>query len=78
MRTRVRSAAPCAAGQRRCRAITRQKDPAQTLAPVPANNSFAYTLITPQVSVSYVPDVFGLNKRSVEAAAANEQAAATR
>ncbi len=55
--------------------ITRQKDPAQTLAPVPANNSSLYTLITPQVSVSYVPDVFGLNKRSVEAAAANEQAA---
>ncbi|MFL6736301.1 MAG: efflux transporter outer membrane subunit [Sphingomonas sp.] len=55
-------------------AITRQKDPGETLAPVPANNAFLYTLITPQVSVSYVPDVFGLNKRTVEAAAANEQA----
>ncbi len=54
--------------------ITREKDPSATLAPVPANNSFAYTLITPQLSVSYVPDVFGLNKRTVEAAAANEQA----
>jgi NodT family efflux transporter outer membrane factor (OMF) lipoprotein len=54
--------------------ITRQKDPSATLAPVPANNSFAYTLITPQLSVSYVPDVFGLNKRTVEAAAAQEQA----
>ncbi len=54
--------------------ITRVKDPGETLAPVPANNAFLYTLITPQVSVSYVPDVFGLNKRTVEAAAANEQA----
>lgn len=54
--------------------ITRQKDPSNTLAPVPANNASLYSLITPQVSVSYVPDVFGLNKRSVEAAAANEQA----
>ena len=54
--------------------ITRQKDPSATLAPVPANNSFAYTLITPQLSVSYVPDVFGLNKRTVESAAAQEQA----
>jgi NodT family efflux transporter outer membrane factor (OMF) lipoprotein len=54
--------------------VTREKDPSATLAPVPANNSFAYTLITPQLSVSYVPDVFGLNRRTVEAAAAEEQA----
>ena len=54
--------------------ITRQKDPGETLAPVPANNAFLYSLITPQLSVSYVPDVFGLNKRTVEAAAAEEQA----
>jgi NodT family efflux transporter outer membrane factor (OMF) lipoprotein len=54
--------------------ITRQKDPSATLAPVPANNSSSYSLITPQLSVSYVPDVFGLNKRTVEAAAAQEQA----
>jgi len=54
--------------------ITRERDPSATLAPVPANNSFAYTLVTPQLSVSYVPDVFGLNKRTVEATAAQEQA----
>jgi NodT family efflux transporter outer membrane factor (OMF) lipoprotein len=54
--------------------VTRQKDPSATLAPVPANNSSSYTLITPQLSISYVPDVFGLNKRNVEAAAAQEQA----
>jgi NodT family efflux transporter outer membrane factor (OMF) lipoprotein len=54
--------------------ITREKDPSATLAPVPANNSFAYTLVTPQLSVSYVPDVFGLNRRTVESLAAQEQA----
>jgi NodT family efflux transporter outer membrane factor (OMF) lipoprotein len=54
--------------------ITREKDPSATLAPVPANNSFAYTLVTPSVSVSYTPDVFGLNKRTVEGLAAQEQA----
>ena len=54
--------------------ITRVKDPSGTLAPVPSNNSFLYTLITPQLSVSYTPDVFGLNKRTVESLAAQEQA----
>jgi NodT family efflux transporter outer membrane factor (OMF) lipoprotein len=54
--------------------ITRQKDPSETLAPVPSNNAFLYTLITPQLSVSYTPDVFGLNKRTVESLAAQEQA----
>ena len=54
--------------------VTRQKDPSATLAPVPANNASSYTLITPQLSVSYVPDVFGLNKRTVEAAGAQEEA----
>lgn len=53
---------------------TREKDPSATLAPVPANNSFAYSLITPTVSVSYTPDVFGLNKRTVEGLTAQEQA----
>lgn len=54
--------------------ITRQRDPSASLAPVPSNNAFLYTLATPQLSVSYVPDVFGLYKRTVEAAAAQEQA----
>jgi NodT family efflux transporter outer membrane factor (OMF) lipoprotein len=54
--------------------ITRQRDPSGALAPVPSNNAFLYTLVTPQLSVSYVPDVFGLNRRTVEAAAAQEQA----
>jgi NodT family efflux transporter outer membrane factor (OMF) lipoprotein len=54
--------------------ITRERDPSGALAPVPSNNAFLYTLVTPQLSVSYMPDVFGLNRRSVEAAAAQEQA----
>lgn len=54
--------------------VTRQRDPSGALAPVPSNNAFLYTLATPQLSVSYVPDVFGLNRRTVEAAAAQEQA----
>ncbi|MEA2998395.1 MAG: hypothetical protein QOK17_228 [Sphingomonadales bacterium] len=54
--------------------ITRQRDPSEALAPVPSNNAFLYTLATPQLSVSYMPDVFGLNRRTVEAAAAQEEA----
>jgi NodT family efflux transporter outer membrane factor (OMF) lipoprotein len=54
--------------------ISRIKDPSATLAPVPANNASSYSLITPSVSVSYTPDVFGLNKRTVEGLAAQERA----
>lgn len=35
----------------------------------------SYTLYTPQVSVSYFPDVFGLNKRTVESLKAQEEQA---
>jgi NodT family efflux transporter outer membrane factor (OMF) lipoprotein len=42
------------------------------LAPVPNANVFTYNLFTPQVSVSYVPDVFGLNRRTVESLKAQE------
>src|SRR5262249_31104427 len=38
--------------------VTRQRDPSAALAPVPSNDAFLYTLATPQLSVSYVPDVF--------------------
>ena len=43
----------------------------------PATNTSAlnYSLYTPQVSVSYVPDVFGLNRRTVESLQAQEQQA---
>ncbi len=52
---------------------SRQQDPPGALAPVPSNNAFLYNLFTPQVSVSYVPDVFGLNRRTVESLQAQEQ-----
>ncbi len=44
---------------------SRQRESGQ-LAPTPNANVFLFNLFTPQVSVSYVPDVFGLNRRTVE------------
>lgn len=52
----------------------RQKQ-AGSLAPTPANNAMQYSLFTPQLSVSYVPDVFGLNRRTVESLQAQAQGA---
>ena len=52
---------------------SRQSQPA-SLAPVPSSNAFQYDLFTPQVTVSYMPDVFGLNRRTVESLDAQEQA----
>jgi NodT family efflux transporter outer membrane factor (OMF) lipoprotein len=43
----------------------RQKTPG-VIAPVPNDNALYFNLFTPQVTVSYVPDVFGLNRRTVE------------
>src|SRR6516162_7305764 len=40
---------------------SRQRQSGQ-LAPTPNSNLFLFNLFTPQVSVSYVPDVFGLNQ----------------
>ena len=51
---------------------TRQRQSGQ-IAPVLNSNAFLYNLFTPQVSVSYVPDVFGLNRRTVESLQAQEQ-----
>ncbi|MBS0212863.1 MAG: efflux transporter outer membrane subunit [Proteobacteria bacterium] len=53
----------------------RNKDPSGTLAAVPSNNAFLYDLHTPQLSISYAPDVFGLNRRTVETLRAQEDAA---
>lgn len=44
---------------------SRQRQSGQ-IAPALNSNTFLYNLFTPQVSVSYVPDVFGLNRRTVE------------
>ena len=38
----------------------------QEISPFTASGALYYSLYTPQVSVSYVPDVFGLNRRTVE------------
>jgi NodT family efflux transporter outer membrane factor (OMF) lipoprotein len=44
---------------------SRQRQSGQ-VAPTPNANLFLFNLFTPEVSVSYVPDVFGLNRRTVE------------
>ncbi len=45
------------------------------ISPTPNANIFEYNLFTPQVSVSYVPDVFGLNRRTVESSKAQAESA---
>jgi NodT family efflux transporter outer membrane factor (OMF) lipoprotein len=49
---------------------TRQRDAVGVLAPNLASGTALYNLYTPQVTVSYVPDVFGANHRQVESLAA--------
>jgi NodT family efflux transporter outer membrane factor (OMF) lipoprotein len=44
------------------------------LAPVPSNNAIQYSLFTPQLNVSYVPDIFGLQRRTVESLDAQTEA----
>lgn len=51
---------------------TRQKT-SNAIAPVPNSNTFSFSLYTPDVNVSFVPDVFGLNRRTVESLKAQEQ-----
>lgn len=55
---------------------TRQKQ-SELLAPVPnypvVSSEFQYNLFTPEVAVSYAPDVFGLNRRTMESLRAQEQ-----
>jgi NodT family efflux transporter outer membrane factor (OMF) lipoprotein len=53
---------------------TRQRQ-SLALAPVPNTNVFTYSLFTPEVAVSYVPDIFGLNRRTVESLEAQQQGA---
>ena len=42
------------------------KKPRVTSRPSPNSGQLYFNLYTPQVNVSYVPDVFGLNRRTVE------------
>ena len=59
-------------------AASRQKQSEQ-LAPAPnfpaVANEFQYNLFTPELNISYTPDVFGLNRRTAESLEAQEQAA---
>lgn len=43
------------------------------LSPTPNSGALLFNLFTPEVSVSFVPDVFGLNRRLVESLTAAEQ-----
>lgn len=52
----------------------RQKT-ANEISPTPNSGAVYFSLYTPQVSVSYVPDVFGLNRRTVESLKAQEEQA---
>jgi NodT family efflux transporter outer membrane factor (OMF) lipoprotein len=45
------------------------------ISPFTASGALYYSLYTPQVGVSFVPDVFGLNRRTVESLKAQEQQA---
>jgi NodT family efflux transporter outer membrane factor (OMF) lipoprotein len=47
--------------------------PTGALSPVSASGDPYYSLFTAQLSVSYTPDVFGLNRRTVESLAAQEE-----
>ena len=49
----------------------RQKS-SQAISPTPNSGALYFNLYTPQVNVSYVPDVFGLNRRTVESLKAEE------
>jgi NodT family efflux transporter outer membrane factor (OMF) lipoprotein len=53
-------------------AASRSKTSAE-LSPTPNSGALLFNLLTPEVTVSFVPDVFGLNRRLVESMAAAEQ-----
>jgi NodT family efflux transporter outer membrane factor (OMF) lipoprotein len=53
---------------------SRNRDATGVLAPNLASGTPLYNLFTPQVTVSYVPDIFGINRRQVESLAASAEA----
>jgi NodT family efflux transporter outer membrane factor (OMF) lipoprotein len=53
---------------------SRNRNATGVLAPNLASGTPLYNLFTPQVTVSYVPDVFGTNRRQVESLAATAEA----
>jgi NodT family efflux transporter outer membrane factor (OMF) lipoprotein len=54
---------------------SRNRNATGVLAPNLASGTALYNLYTPQVTVSFVPDVFGANRRQVESLAAQAEAA---
>ncbi|MGH8294640.1 MAG: efflux transporter outer membrane subunit [Steroidobacteraceae bacterium] len=55
-------------------AASRQRTPSE-LAPVPFATEFQFSLFTPEVAISYAPDLFGLTRRTHESLEAQEQSA---
>ncbi|HMA00397.1 MAG TPA: efflux transporter outer membrane subunit [Steroidobacteraceae bacterium] len=53
---------------------SRNRDATGVLSPTLQSGMAVYSLFTPQVTISYVPDVFGANRRAVESLAAQEEA----
>ena len=54
---------------------SRNRNATGVLAPSLASGTALYNLFTPQVTVSFVPDIFGANRRQVESLAAQAEAA---
>ena len=52
----------------------RTRDAVGVLSPTLTSGTAVYNLFTPQVTVSYIPDVFGANRRAVESLAAQAEA----
>jgi NodT family efflux transporter outer membrane factor (OMF) lipoprotein len=55
-------------------AASRNRNAVQVLAPTLTSGAPIFDLYTPQVSVSYIPDLFGANRRQVESLQAQAQA----
>jgi NodT family efflux transporter outer membrane factor (OMF) lipoprotein len=55
-------------------AASHQRTPGE-LSPVPFATQFQFSLFTPQLAISYTPDLFGLARRTHESLQAQEQAA---
>lgn len=53
---------------------TRNRDAVGVLQPTLNSGTPLYNLFTPQVTISYVPDIFGANRRAVESLAAQAEA----
>jgi NodT family efflux transporter outer membrane factor (OMF) lipoprotein len=53
---------------------SRNRDALGTLSPTLATPTPIYNLFTPQVTISYVPDIFGANRRAVESLTAQAEA----